>query len=275
MADDVCYGKRLLEIIAPEKTSLPDQESPDYGGLIFDGNFSDIKKLRHERQLEDAHETVRSLYLRSVDLYGQESDRYAPYSDNDGQDPPLNHGEQYNLDLDCRRPAWVKESFPTCNQVHEELLIERPFDSQMIFQDYIVSYLSSGDFRDAWKFQRYDADAENNSVLKRMKLADQFSWGQGGRDLFRIRQEAIILEKLTASPRIINIYGFCGTSVIMEAMASDLTKQLVKGNGIASQEMLNRLDDADISLNNFTASEKLQISLDMAMSLADLHGFKG
>ena len=82
------------------------------------------------------------------------------------------------------------------------------------------------------------------------------------------------MERLTPSPRVVDILGYCGTSVLLEAMASDLHTKIIIGNGIASQQTLDELDQVH-PLNNFTASEKLQISLDMIESLADLHGFAG
>ena len=103
-------------------------------------------------------------------------------------------------------------------------------------------------------------------------LAKKHTWG--AKDLYTIHKEANILERLSRSPRILNIYGACGTSVFIEAMASDLHTKIIKGTGFAAQEELDKLDGVH-PLNDFTPSEKLQISLDMAMSLADMHGFEG
>lgn len=99
-------------------------------------------------------------------------------------------------------------------------------------------------------------------------------------DVSKIQREAILLEKLSHSPRVLDIYAHCGTSVLVEAMASDLYTKAVfdKGEGVVSQADLTKVEARvnDVyPLNNFTASEKLQISLEMAKSLADLHGFEG
>jgi hypothetical protein len=79
---------------------------------------------------------------------------------------------------------------------------------------------------------------------------------------------------MSSSPRVINTYGFCGATMLVEAMASDLHTKIILDDGFASQEKLNKLDDVQ-PLNDFSTSEKLQITLDMAESLADLHGFEG
>ena len=130
-------------------------------------------------------------------------------------------------------------------------------------------YCSSGTYRDAWRFQREGLD---QLVLKRLMLAKKHKWD--AKDLYKIHKEANVLERLSPSPRILDIYGACGTTVLVEAMASDLHTKIIRGTGFASQKKLDELDDVH-PLNDFTPSEKLQISLDMAESLADLHGYEG
>jgi len=41
-------------------------------------------------------------------------------------------------------------------------------------------------------------------------------------DIDSIRKEALILERLTHSPRILDIYGYCSTTIFTEPMAADL-----------------------------------------------------
>lgn len=94
------------------------------------------------------------------------------------------------------------------------------------------------------------------------------------KDISKIHKEAIILERLSPSPRILDIYAYCGGSVFVEPMAGDLDVKIVNGKGVDSQKRLDTLDNV-YPQNNLTVSEKLQISLDMAESLADLHGFEG
>jgi serine/threonine protein kinase len=129
-------------------------------------------------------------------------------------------------------------------------------------------HYSSGSYRDAFRFQRQTPP--DHFVMKRM-LASR---SVGAKVISRIHKEAIILERLSSSPRILDIYSYCGGSVFVEQMASDLHTKIVYGNGVDSQERLDTLDNV-YPQNNLTASEKLQISLEMAKSLADIHGFEG
>ncbi|KAL3923574.1 MAG: hypothetical protein SGARI_006190 [Bacillariaceae sp.] len=84
----------------------------------------------------------------------------------------------------------------------------------------------------------------------------------------------MIMERLSTSPNILDIYGYCGTSVLVETMAEDLSKFIVPGPLYLSQEELATIDSSKPQ-NNLTASEKIQIGLSMAEALADLHYHDG
>jgi serine/threonine protein kinase len=158
------------------------------------------------------------------------------------------------------------------------MVIERPLDDLFnkaldpldygYMQDYDVSYLSHGTFRDAWRFHR--PNTQDDFVLKRFMLHKKYNQG----DIHTIHKEAIIMERLMPSPRIMDIYGYCGTSVLVEAMASEVAySRIIPSDGLASQAELDNLDDA-YPRNNLTIGEKLQLSLSMAESLVDLHEFR-
>jgi len=81
------------------------------------------------------------------------------------------------------------------------------------------------------------------------------------------------MERLTSSPRIANMYGHCGTTVVQEVFAKDLEPLIVPGEGmILGDKRLNDTDNVDPK-NDFTPTRKLQLALGMAEAIADLHGF--
>lgn len=89
-----------------------------------------------------------------------------------------------------------------------------------------------------------------------------------------MRMDAIVAEKLTSSPRIVDIYGFCGLGMINEAMdKGDIEKVAVPGKGRIGQELNNKLK-LDVR-NNLTGITKLRYSLDMVEAVALLHGYPG
>ena len=109
------------------------------------------------------------------------------------------------------------------------------------------------------------------------------------------------MERLSGSPRIVDLYGHCGTSVserskptwlfpkglwrvrlivfafnglyqvIVEAIPYEVEEYIVP-EGYVKQVDLHDADDVKPQ-NSYSAAEKLGMALEMAESLADLHGF--
>jgi serine/threonine protein kinase len=135
----------------------------------------------------------------------------------------------------------------------------------------IILYESSGSYRDAWRFYR---PGVSEFVLKRYQL--QYKYNHNFKDLKKVQNEAIIMERLSPSPRVLDIYGHCGTSVLLEAMAGDIHTRIIPTKGLIEQKQLDRMQKEDAHpMNKFTAQEKFKIALEMAESLADIHGFEG
>ena len=70
------------------------------------------------------------------------------------------------------------------------------------------------------------------------------------------RIDAVAMERLTSSPHVINVFGFCGHSVITE---------FAEGTRVGTL--------ADKSAKTYLA--RLKIARDIAMGLADVHGIDG
>ena len=105
--------------------------------------------------------------------------------------------------------------------------------------------------------------------------------------------DAMVAERLTASPRIYDIYGYCGTAIVSEYFPyGDYEAVAVPGSGYQMSDVLAPADQHDANNNNnnntndgtppppvLTTSyneiappDKLRIALQMAEGLADLHG---
>ena len=98
----------------------------------------------------------------------------------------------------------------------------------------------------------------------------------------------MVAERLTASPRIYDIYGYCGTAIVSEYFPyGDYEAVAVPGSGYQMSDVLARADQHDAnntndgtppppvlttSYNEIAPPEKLRIALQMAEGLADLHG---
>ena len=96
-----------------------------------------------------------------------------------------------------------------------------------------------------------------------------------GKDtMFSTLRDATIMERLTSSSRIVDIFGHCGTGVWVEAIPYEVEEVIVPGDGYIKQEDLHDKDDVKPQ-NDYTPTEKLETALVMAESIADLHGFEG
>ena len=60
------------------------------------------------------------------------------------------------------------------------------------------------------------------------------------KSLFTVLRDAVVMEKLTASPRIVDMYGHCGTAVWVEALPFEVEDVIVPGSGYAKQKEKTR-----------------------------------
>ena len=101
------------------------------------------------------------------------------------------------------------------------------------------------------------------------------------KSMLRSQREALIMERLTSSPRIVNAYGHCGTSILVETMshsALDAVIPIDEPPGLWNK--MNREVRYAIpfllrppSRSRLTTAEKLDMAILMSESIAELHGF--
>lgn len=113
-------------------------------------------------------------------------------------------------------------------------------------------------------------------VMKQMRLPrdeNDLDHLPHARSQHKIQNEAIIMERLSSSPTIVDIYGHCSTSILAETMPMEVTKEIIPSGGYIKQTELNQ--KATHIQNNLTMEEKLNMAIEMAESMAELHGFAG
>lgn len=86
--------------------------------------------------------------------------------------------------------------------------------------------------------------------------------------------DAMVAERLSASPRTFEIYGFCGLGILSEFFYhGDIEDTAIQGDGYADK---NLHDEAEVKpQNDLDAGEKLILALEMAEGIAVMHGFSG
>jgi len=245
--------------------------NPNYGGLKLNFLGEDYSmsstatsktiKNRWSRQvhIDQNHAMSGHVYTRKDFEKGWRSfDKYYAFDDDFVRNEAFDDKE--NL---CRRVAWHRLYNPNCNTIHENEVVPLGKGENR--------FLGSGSYRAAF-FMEGLTDPE--LVIKVQRFSDPHY--ETDRYEF-VRMDALIMERLTASPRIVDVYGHCAVSVLTEFLPKEL-------DGIAapfeSRRRQTRIverqkEENDIKpINNLSIQEKLVISIQMAEAIADLHGFK-
>jgi hypothetical protein len=189
--------------------------------------------------------TTSYVHLPSQDIEAEELDRRA---DESLKKRPIHKPspEKYRDKKDCLDTNWEYVIKPVCNTIHELQYQDDDGD------EYDISFLSRGSGQSAYGFEKKTADG---TVL------DDENWS------------------FVSSPRIVNVYGYCGVVTLAEYMREKITDRVVPPPGYMSQEELDLIQAANgnqvVPQNNLTSIEKLEIVIAMAEAIADLHGFKG
>ncbi|KAL3762560.1 hypothetical protein ACHAW5_007805 [Stephanodiscus triporus] len=207
----------------------------------------------------------------------------------------------------CQTPEFEHYYFPTCNDFHERDLGRSFDDPEKVLHprpenEVNIAYLASGFYRDTWIFEdspwiwpsRYPAEKLNKLSQKKYGVSNEERTSEmiaksyrsavlktprmthdiGPGFLDEVWTEAIIMERLTKSPRIINIYGHCSSSTMVEVVPIEFEEAVVFDEGFLNHEVVEKRNrDGLRPYNNFTSTEKLHFALEMAESLADLHGY--
>lgn len=258
--------------------STPLLEGPseaDYGGLSI-SSATGSTGSGFERVIANNDETVYHRY-RNATLQAMDDE----IGDDKDNVPWLL--DTVDSASDCSRNNWEQKLLLiNCNTFHEHTL-DRPEDD--LLQSVTARYVGHGSYRDTWimmdQLRHLNSpthpEIPDGFVLKCMILDDpdlKFDHKRYG----QTQVDAIVMERLTASPRIADIYGHCGTSVAIERLVPTL-KDHMCGSWrckVRDQEVFDQLQkDVVHPMNNLTNAQKLDMAIDFAESMADVHGFDG
>mmetsp|Transcript_30224 Transcript_30224/g.66464 ORF Transcript_30224/g.66464 Transcript_30224/m.66464 type:complete len:874 (-) Transcript_30224:40-2661(-) len=195
---------------------------------------------------------------------------------------PQDHDREPYVQGDCvPMQPWQTMSFPNCNAFHELNMIGSGRNatvdndrhgggrarrggsgdsSTYKVREDNIDFLGRGWFRAAWKV---DSGIHENDpvVLKTLRLEREFY-----DEYYELhRKDAVAMERLTPSPYVIDIYGYCGQSAINE-LADFFT-------GFTNLQAFARQLQGNIDAHMLRL--KLQISIMMALGVAHMHEIDG
>jgi hypothetical protein len=171
----------------------------------------------------------------------------------------------------CRPPTWSFLHFPNCNLFHEFDLAAVPQSSDggaspnrgETREEEEDSYvIAQGYYRDVWVAK--DAGSGDKVVLKTTRYRHEFDV----ESLMDAKRDALIMERLTSRGNIISAFGHCGASTMVEAVPYEVEQYVVVPTAPSVGQQIK-------GNNMYSPGEKLRMALEMAESLALLHGYEG
>lgn len=197
--------------------------------------------------------------------------------------PPPNANKAKTRDSEalptgCKKPEWQDYSFPTCNDVHEIDLASVLRRSATAANARMrvpttagLGYVASGLWRSVWAVDPRATDGggaespfassthNNNNivVLKTMRREHDVT----ARNLDRHRRDALVMERLTASPYVVNAYAYCGNSVLTEFLDTPLEDLVLEDTMLVG----------GTNVTEITGETRIKWALDMARAIQALH----
>ena len=204
-----------------------------------------------ENAIYELYPSKRTIILEERDKKAQHSLQNSEWY-NETHHNPL---KPYESHKECvPMHDWQTESFPNCNSVHEADLGTFFLKQNGRYRE-LVSLLAHGYFRDVYKTK--DSNNFNNIALKTNRFERAFD----SMTLDRHRMDALVMDRMTSSPQIMDIYGFCGVGSLVEYADGGDLMTLLNEESSASK-------DEDSSSVNF---RRLQYALEISSAIADLH----
>eukprot|EP00815_Leptocylindrus_aporus_P011123 CAMPEP_0116059472 /NCGR_PEP_ID=MMETSP0322-20121206/5811_1 /TAXON_ID=163516 /ORGANISM="Leptocylindrus danicus var. apora, Strain B651" /LENGTH=572 /DNA_ID=CAMNT_0003543849 /DNA_START=134 /DNA_END=1852 /DNA_ORIENTATION=- len=228
----------------PMILTLDGEKSRDTGDLVI----RPVKNFVKGRKVQEDEHALMGHVWKANEINSKYMDSYYAFDDDVVRARHL-HGK-------CRRTLWHKYYFPNCNQFHELDLAHD--DSKK---------LGSGYYRTVWAVKD---DQQQKFVLKGSKYKHPIKT-----DFFEnVRMDALVMERLTSSPRIVDMFGHCALGVITEQLDYDMETTVIPTSGTVDDED-GLKDQYDVNpQNDYKPTEKLGLALEMAKSIAELHGFQ-
>mmetsp|Transcript_27948 Transcript_27948/g.67338 ORF Transcript_27948/g.67338 Transcript_27948/m.67338 type:complete len:651 (+) Transcript_27948:355-2307(+) len=189
--------------------------------------------------------------------------------------------DRYGVQQFCSTPSFYRLYRPNCNEVHSTVSThEWLAGEEYTSNSHRSRYLGAGTYRQVFLLERNFASDYDEVVFKSMKRLPE----KDGRSLDKraaynpeevnknfelyddMRKDSMVMELLTSSPRIADIYSFCALSSIIEYAPGNIEKFVLPTGGESSQ------DDDPTPVNDIKPQKKLTIALELAKGIATMHG---
>lgn len=174
-------------------------------------------------------------------------------------------GDLSYLDKCIPKTEWQTTAFINCNTFHEidiprsSVDLSKSGHNLSSIHEEQLTVLGEGWFRTAWRLDARD----QTTVLKTLRIEREFL-----PEYYELhRRDAVAMERLTWSPFVVNVFGYCGNSAINEM--ADFPYRDVKDLEHFDRKMRYRERHPPIQ------RIKLQLAASIAQGVADIHSIDG
>jgi serine/threonine protein kinase len=193
---------------------------------------------------------------RRVDVDGKTLRRRAQIAEDD-QYPPLPAAP-----AECVPMApWQTRAYPNCNAFHD-------LDLPAKLRRREFQYAGSGGFNHVFRVRGRRASPEPDVALKLLSLSRQTRSGIPSSDMYSrqnydiVRRDALVSERLTKSPHVLPVYGYCGFATVVPYAAD---------GGTLGSALEQKNSEGRTGWHNMTSFARLRQVADAAAGLADVH----
>ncbi|KAL3935701.1 MAG: hypothetical protein SGBAC_008829 [Bacillariaceae sp.] len=243
-----------MSLSLPPLQTLKDDEESDYGHLKIEFfQVDDVARRQIYRDYSLDKSEYRLPYEDTDDDVSADLSTYYAFDDD------AIKGGQTETNEPCRRISEHRLNFQNCNNFHEQHLVEEG-----------IKFLGEGAFREVFGLEHSFEEDLEQFVLKELRFDEDVEVDTSE----FIRMDATVAERLSASPRVFDIYGFCGVGILSEYFFhGDIEEVVYEDEGEVSED-LREIEELVVQ-NNLSGREKLILALEMAEGVALLHGFSG
>ncbi|KAL7534368.1 hypothetical protein ACHAXR_006618 [Thalassiosira sp. AJA248-18] len=226
-------------------------------------------------------------YLDDADMMHDNDDSLDTYYALDDDAIRGNREEYHDKDQGfCTTPTFYRLYRPNCNELHSTVSgNEWLTGDEYMSNRHRSRYLGSGAYRQVFLLESFTSD---EVVLKSMKrfqndgntLEERAAYDP--EDVYHnfelyddMRKDSMVMELLTSSPRIANIYAFCALSSMIEYAPGNIENYVMPTEGYeTSKQDDDEVDPTPVN-DHIPPQEKLEMALELAKGLAAMHGHSG
>ena len=255
------------------------------GSFLLDANEDILAQRERQIQKQRQKSAFQALGQAAAPLFKNKKKKHHSAGANNSKEK---RASSDRLPKGCISYSWQTFSFPNCNDIHEidlgvalhmskrgrvipaNLGGEEQFRTSKGKEDSNkakarqMGYLGSGLWRQVWKVN--PRISGEDTVLKIMK--SEHSIDQ--RNFDRHRRDSLVMERLTSSPNVVSIYGFCGNTVLTEHGGMTLDEYLYSDDE-NENENVNLTENRFGKYDRNTPQGKVELALEVMKGVKALH----